>query len=164
MAGSVAPIGNVGGIRHRGDEGAGIGLPVGPAIDVYSPPRNGTAYRTTSPRARCRTRASRRSGRVRPVQEPWQEQAAQAHAAHVDPEQDAERHRRRPDGELQELEPDDFVDEGGAAGPDEQQQERREPALGVPEAGRGPRGFFEVGHCLREYYHPRVCAYFAPDR
>ena len=42
--------------------------------------------------------------------EPWQQQAAEAHAAHERAEQDAERDRRRPDHELQQLEPDDFVD------------------------------------------------------
>src|SRR6185295_16745674 len=35
-------------------------------------------------------------------------------------------------------------------GPDKQEQERRKPALGNPEAGGGPRGFFEVGHCPRD--------------
>ena len=64
--------------------------------------------------------------------------------AHEDAEQHAERHRRRADRELEQLEPDDFVNEGRAAGPDEQQQQRRKPALGHLEAGCGPRGLFSL--------------------
>src|SRR5688572_31408515 len=47
--------------------------------------------------------------------------------------------------------PDDFVDEGRAAGSDKQHQERRKPALGGPEAGGRPRGLFEVGHRSEEH-------------
>ena len=54
-----------------------------------------------------------------------QQQAAEAHPAHERAEQHAHRHRRRSDHELEQLEPDDFVDECGAAAADKQQQERR---------------------------------------
>ncbi len=51
-------------------------------------------------------------------------QAAEAHAAHERPEQHAHGPRRRPDDELEELKPDDFVDQRGATAADEQQQQR----------------------------------------
>ena len=41
------------------------------------------------------------------------------------PEQHAERDSGRPDDELQELEPDDLVDQRGAAAAHEEQQQRR---------------------------------------
>ena len=53
-----------------------------------------------------------------------QQQAAEAHAAHERPQQHAQRDSRRADDELEELEPDDFVDQGGAAAADKQQQQR----------------------------------------
>ena len=65
-----------------------------------------------------------------------QQQAAQAHAAHVDSEQHAERHGRRADRQLKELEPDDFVDERGATGPDEEQEQGGQPRGRRPAIGR----------------------------
>jgi hypothetical protein len=55
-----------------------------------------------------------------------QDQAAQAHAAHEGREQDGERDRRRPDDELQQLQPHDLIDERGAAAAREQQDEGRQ--------------------------------------
>ena len=57
---------------------------------------------------------------------PRQQQAAQAHAAHEGAEQDAERDRRRADDQLQQLEPDDLVDQRGAAAADEQTERAQE--------------------------------------
>jgi hypothetical protein len=51
-----------------------------------------------------------------------QQQAAEAHATHINPEQHAERYGRRADRQLQQLEPDDLVYQRSAAGSDEQQQ------------------------------------------
>ena len=88
------------------------------------------------------------------VQISRQQQAAKAHAAHVDPQQHAQRDRRRSDGQLKELKPDDFVNEGRAAGSDKQQQERRKPALSRLGAGCRPRGLFEW-LVTRGYYQTR---------
>ena len=74
--------------------------------------------------------------------EPRQQQAAEAHAAHEDAEQDAQRDRGGTDRQLQELKPDDFVDERGAAGTNEEQQQRRQPSAIGLEAGRRFR------HCI----------------
>jgi hypothetical protein len=54
-----------------------------------------------------------------------QQQAAETHAAHEGAEQDAERDRRRADDQLQQLKPDDFVNEGGAAAADEEDDQSR---------------------------------------
>ena len=62
------------------------------------------------------------------VDDARQQQAAQAHAAHEDAEQDAERNGRRAYRELKELEPDNFIYEGRAAGSDKKQKKRRQPA------------------------------------
>ncbi len=61
--------------------------------------------------------------------DPRQQQAAQAHAAHEGAEQHAHRNGRRPDHQLQQLEPDDLVDEGGASAADKQQQHGRKEAF-----------------------------------
>ena len=53
-----------------------------------------------------------------------QQQAAQAHPAHEGAEQNAHGDRRRSDDELQQLEPDDLVDQRGTAAADEQQQQQ----------------------------------------
>ncbi|MBI3399895.1 MAG: hypothetical protein HY048_00625 [Acidobacteria bacterium] len=50
------------------------------------------------------------------------EQAPQAHPAHERAEQDADRNSGPADDELEQLEPDDFVDERGGGAGDEQQQ------------------------------------------
>ena len=50
--------------------------------------------------------------------------AAKAHAAHERAEEDAEGDRRRPDDELEELEPDDLVNQRRAAAADEENDER----------------------------------------
>src|SRR5262245_26004477 len=63
--------------------------------------------------------------------DPRQPEAAETHAAHEGAEQNAERDRRRSDYELQQLKPDDLVDERGAAAADEQQKERRKIAASV---------------------------------
>jgi hypothetical protein len=78
---------------------------------------------------------------------PGQQQASEAHAAHEHSQEDAKRDGRRSDGELEELEPDDFIDQGRTAGPHEEQEERRQPALCRIEADCGPRNVFELGHC-----------------
>ena len=70
---------------------------------------------------------------------PRQQQAAEAHAAHERAEQDAERDRRRPDDQLQQLEPDDFVDQRGAAAADEEQEQRGK------KAARGHEGTLGTG-------------------
>ena len=46
------------------------------------------------------------------------------------PEQHAERDGGRADHQLDQLEPDDLVDQRGAAAADEQQQQQREKSLG----------------------------------
>ncbi len=56
-----------------------------------------------------------------------QKQAAEAHPAHEGGQQDAHRHGRRTDVQLQHLEPDDLVDERGRAAADEEQQQHRQP-------------------------------------
>ena len=61
--------------------------------------------------------------------EPRQEEAAEAHAAHERAEQDADRHRRRADHQLEQLKPDHFVNQRGAAAANEEQQQRREQTL-----------------------------------
>ena len=53
-----------------------------------------------------------------------QQEAAETHAAHEGAEQDAKRDRRRANDELQQLKPDDLVNEGGAAAGDKEQQQR----------------------------------------
>jgi len=50
------------------------------------------------------------------------QQATEAQSAHEGAEHRAERNGRGTDGELKEMEPDDFVDEGGAAA---SQQEKK---------------------------------------
>jgi hypothetical protein len=57
-----------------------------------------------------------------------QREAAQTHAGHECAEEHSQRNRRGSDHQLQQLEPDDFVDEGCAPAADEQQQERRKNA------------------------------------
>ena len=67
-----------------------------------------------------------------------QEKAAETHPAHERAEQDAERDDRRPDDELKELKPDDFVNQRGAAAADEQDDSKR--GMGILRAGSsGPR-------------------------
>ena len=62
---------------------------------------------------------------------PRQQEAAQAHAPHERAQQDAQRHGRRTNRQLQELEPDDFINQRCAAAADEQQQQCRQvPARG----------------------------------
>ena len=58
-----------------------------------------------------------------------QQQAAGAHAAHERPQQHAERNGGRADHQLQELEPDDLVDQRRTAAADEQhEQHGQKPA------------------------------------
>jgi hypothetical protein len=57
--------------------------------------------------------------------QPRQQQAPEAHAGHEGPEQNAQRDGRGANHELQQLEPDDLVDQRRAAAADEQQEERR---------------------------------------
>ncbi len=52
-----------------------------------------------------------------------QQQTAQAQPAHEGGQQHAERNGARPDHQLQQLVPDDFVDQRGAAAAGKQQQE-----------------------------------------
>ena len=70
-----------------------------------------------------------------------QPEAAEAHPAHERAQQDADRHGRRPDHELEQLEPDGFVDESRGSAADEQEQQRGEGnAHGRPATGaRAPR-------------------------
>ena len=51
-----------------------------------------------------------------------QQQAAETHAAHERAEQDADRDRRRSDEELQQLKPDDLVDQRSRTAANEQKQ------------------------------------------
>ena len=53
-----------------------------------------------------------------------QQQTPQAEPAHESGQQHAERDRARPDHQLQQLVPDDFIDQGGAAAAGKQQQEQ----------------------------------------
>src|SRR5687768_11380758 len=59
---------------------------------------------------------------------PRQQQTAQAHAPHEGAEQNAQRDGRGANDELQELEPDDFVDQGRAAAADKEEHKQRETA------------------------------------
>jgi hypothetical protein len=63
--------------------------------------------------------------------DPGKRHAADAHATHVGREQNAERHRRRSDYELEELKPDDLVDQGSNATPDEEGEERGKHGVAV---------------------------------
>ena len=54
-----------------------------------------------------------------------QQQAAETHAAHERAEQHADRDRRRSDEELEQLEPDDLVDQRSGAAADEEEEEHR---------------------------------------
>ena len=58
-----------------------------------------------------------------------QQQAAEAHTAHERAEQHSHGHGGGPDHQLDELEPDDLVDEGCAAAADEQEQQQGQKAL-----------------------------------
>ena len=58
-----------------------------------------------------------------------QQEAADAHAAHVGGEEHAERDRRRTDDELEELEPDNLVDQRRNAAADEEREEGWEKAV-----------------------------------
>ncbi|MBI5689495.1 MAG: hypothetical protein HZC55_05310 [Verrucomicrobia bacterium] len=53
-----------------------------------------------------------------------QGQAAEAHPAHEGPEQNRERDGRGTDHQLQHLQPDNLVDQRGAAAADEQRQQQ----------------------------------------
>ena len=57
-----------------------------------------------------------------------EQQAAEAHAAHEDAEQDAKRDGRGSNRELEELEPDNFIYESRAAGSDKEDKQRGQPA------------------------------------
>ena len=79
-----------------------------------------------------RFNAARGGVRLLPTLEParaeaGKEQAAQAHAAHERPQQHPNGIRGSPDDKLEELKPDDFINEGGAAGADKQQKQKRQP-------------------------------------
>ena len=69
---------------------------------------------------------------------PRQQDAAEAHAAHEGAEQNAERDRGRPDGQLQQLKPDDFINQRRTAAADEEQQQCRQvPARGHANTFKG---------------------------
>ena len=70
------------------------------------------------------------------VNQAREQQAAEAHPAHEGPEQDAERDRGRADHQLEELKPDDLVDQRGAAAADEQEQQRGKKTAGTHRMGR----------------------------
>ena len=55
-----------------------------------------------------------------------QDDTPQKHAPHVGSQEDAERYRGRPDHQLQHLEPDNFIYQGGTAAADEQRQQEKE--------------------------------------
>ena len=60
-----------------------------------------------------------------------QQQAAEAHTAHERAEQHSHGHGGGPDDELEQLKPDDFVDERGTTAADKQQEQAgQEPARG----------------------------------
>ena len=68
---------------------------------------------------------------MRGADPPRQQDAAEAHAAHERAEQNAEGDRGGPDGQLQQLKPDDFINQCGTAAADEEQQQCRQvPARG----------------------------------
>jgi len=60
---------------------------------------------------------------------PGQQQAAQAHPAHVSAQKHPQRDCRRTNDKAKQLEPDDFVDKCGASAADEQQQQKRKLAV-----------------------------------
>src|SRR6266478_6264489 len=61
--------------------------------------------------------------------ETWQGDTSQAHSAHEGAEQHSERNRRRTDYQLQQLAPNDFVNQRGAAAARKQQQKQRQSPL-----------------------------------
>src|SRR5260370_28981524 len=63
--------------------------------------------------------------------DPGQTDAAQAQAAHESGEQNAERDRGRPNGELKKLIPDDLVNQRGEAAARKQDEQERKKAGGV---------------------------------
>jgi hypothetical protein len=71
--------------------------------------------------------------------EAGQSQTAQAHAAHKSAEQQTERNGGGADDKLEQLEPDDLVNQGGATAAEKQEQKQRQ------EAGRGGRRRRGVG-------------------
>ena len=54
-----------------------------------------------------------------------QKEAAEAHPAHERAQKNAHRYGRRTNNQLQELEPDNFIDQRGTAAPHKQEQQRR---------------------------------------
>ena len=76
--------------------------------------------------------------------EPRQQQAARAHAAHERPQQHAEGDGGRADHQLQELEPDDLVDQRRTAAADEQHEQHGQKPARRGRAGR--RGRVVWGH------------------
>ncbi len=107
-------------------------MPV-PAMAVYRPVSSGHAEQDeNADRADAELEAGVDLQRVMSRGDaPRQQDAAEAHAAHERPEQDAQRHGRRADRQLQELEPDDFINQRRTAAADEQQQQCRQvPARG----------------------------------
>src|SRR5262249_17056592 len=98
-----------------------------------------------------------------------QEQTAQAHAAHEGAEQETKGNGRGSDDQLEELKPDDFVNESGTAAADKEQQQRGQ----IPARRHSGFPFIEDGSSdaitrgMRAGYHPWQCAYdtfFEPSR
>src|SRR6476619_6748991 len=80
---------------------------------------------------------------------PREEQAAETHAAHERPEQYTQRDGGRSNHELKKLEPDDLVNQRGAAAAEKQQQEHRKHAARrhsvTPLTRKRDRGSYHAG-------------------
>ena len=127
-AGSDAPIRNVGGSRQSPLTSARsriAGMPC-PTAEVYTESTSGIRNSTRMPQAPMPSSSCRVDPqRMLPAQlQPRQQEAAQAQPAHERGQQHAQRNRGRPDHQLQQLVPDDFVDQRGAAAAGEQQQQQ----------------------------------------
>src|SRR4051794_29988269 len=62
--------------------------------------------------------------------EPRKQQAPQTHSSHEGAEENPERHRRGADDELDQLEPDNLIDQCRAATSHEQHEQQRQEAMG----------------------------------
>ena len=132
-AGSDAPISTVGGSRqtaHTSARSSMAGKPCPTAADVDAVHQRHAEQRQNAADADAQLHRGihpQRMQRSRPG-DARQRQAAQAQPAHEGGQQHAERNRGRADHQLQQLVPDDFVNQRGAAAGGEQHQKQREKA------------------------------------
>jgi hypothetical protein len=89
----------------------------------YSP-TSGIPKRSTSERADAELERGVDATGANAGRYPRHEETAQTHTAHEGAEQRAHGHGRGSDRELKEVKPDDFVDQGGRAAPDQQKEGR----------------------------------------